>query len=91
MRQRYARHRRSRLRAFAQNLRLEFGAVTKPRDLPGVFYGVHLTSSVDTILAALLAEFKNGMVGRLRWSHMKSLILLKRSYDASFANILSPQ
>ena len=52
VRHRHARHRRSGLRAFAQNLRLEFGAVTPPRDLLGVFHGVHLNSLVDTILAA---------------------------------------
>ena len=52
VRHRHARHRRSGLRAFAQNLRLELGAMTTPHDLLGVFHGVHLTSLVDTILTA---------------------------------------
>ncbi len=52
VRQRHARHRRSGPRAFAQDLLLEFGAMASPHDLLGVFHGVHLTSLVDTILAA---------------------------------------
>ncbi|WP_217992646.1 hypothetical protein, partial [Polaromonas sp. AET17H-212] len=50
----------------AQNLRLEFGAMTPAHDLLGVFHGVHLNSLVDTILAAYTAEFKKGVAGRLR-------------------------
>jgi hypothetical protein len=61
----YARHRHSRLRAFAQYLRLELGAVAPPRPL-GVIHGVRLTSLVDTILAAQTVGIKNGMAGRLR-------------------------
>ncbi|WP_217992608.1 hypothetical protein, partial [Polaromonas sp. AET17H-212] len=49
----------------AQNLRLEFGAMTPAHDLLGVFHGVHLNSLVDTILAAYTAEFKKGVAGRL--------------------------
>lgn len=63
--QRHARHRRSALRASAQHLRLEFSAVAPTCDLLGVFHGVHLTSLVDTILAAYTAGFKKGMAGRL--------------------------